>query len=55
MIIIIWKEKQLHGYFMGQTDEISHEKTLTWLRKRNLNRETESLLRAAQNNAIRTN
>ena len=31
------------------------EKTWTWLRKRNLKRETEYLLVAAQNNAIRTN
>ena len=30
-------------------------KTWTWLRKGNLKRETESLLIAAQNNAIRTN
>ena len=34
---------------------ISHEKTWTWLSKGNLKRETESLLIAAQNNAIRTN
>ena len=29
-------------------------KTWTWLRKRNLKKETESVLIAAQNNAIRT-
>ena len=34
---------------------ISHDKTWTWLRKGNFKRETESLLIAAQNNAIRTN
>ena len=34
---------------------ISHKKTQTWLRKRHFQRETESLLIAAQNNAIRTN
>ena len=34
---------------------ISHEKTWTWLRKGNLKRETESLLIAAQNNAIKAN
>ena len=34
---------------------ISHEKTWTWLRKGTLERETESLLIAAQDNAIRTN
>ena len=34
---------------------ISHEKTWTWLRKRNLQRETEYIPIAAQSNAIRTN
>ena len=43
------------GYFKRQTDEISHEKTWTWLLKGNFKRETESLLIAAYNNAIRTN
>ena len=37
-----------------QTNEISHEKTLTWLRKGNLKRETESLLIAAPNNTVRS-
>ena len=49
-----WKEKQLYRHFKRQTSEISHEKTWTWLRKGNLERETESLLIEAQNNAIRT-
>ena len=35
--------------------KISHVKTWIWLRKGNLKRETESLLIAEQNNAIRTN
>ena len=35
--------------------KISQEKIWTWLRKGNLKREKESLLIAAQNNAIRTN
>ena len=47
------EEKQLYRYFIQQTSEISHEKTWTWLRKGNLKRETESLLIAAQNDAIR--
>ena len=34
---------------------VSQEKTWMWLRKGNLNRETESLLRAAQNNTVRIN
>ena len=50
-----WEEKQLSGYFKRQTSEISHEKTWTWIRKGKLCREAESLLLAAQNNAIRTN
>ena len=50
-----WEEKQIHRYFKRQTQEISHQKTLTWLRKGNLRRETESLIIAAQDNAIRTN
>ena len=36
-------------------NNISHEKTWTWLRKGNFKRETESLQIAAQNNAVRTN
>ena len=50
-----WEEKQLNGNFNRQTSEISHEKTWTWLRKGNHERENESLLIKAQNNAIRTN
>ena len=50
-----WAEKQLYGYFKQQSDEISQERTWTWLRKGTLKRETESILRAAGNYAIRTN
>ena len=50
-----WKEKQLHGRFKRLINHISHDKTWTWLRKGNFKRETESLLMAAQNSAIRTN
>ena len=39
---------------MQQTNEIAHEKIWTWLQERILKREIESLLIAAQNNAIRT-
>ena len=49
------EEKQQYGYFKQLTDEISHEKTWTWLRKGIFEREMESLLIAAQNNAIRIN
>ena len=50
-----WEEKQLYGRFKRLINNISHDKTWTWLRKGNFKRETESLLMAAQNNAIRTN
>ena len=49
-----WK-KQLYGYFKRQTSNISYEKTCTWLRKRNLKKETKSHQIAAKHNAIRTN
>ena len=49
------EEKQLYGCFKRLINNISPQKTWTWLRKRNLKRETESLLIAAQNNTIRTN
>ena len=38
-----------------KTGEISHKKTWAWLRKGNLNRETDSFLTAAQNSTIRNN
>ena len=50
-----WEEKQLYGRFKRLVNNISHQKTWTWLRKGNFKRETESLLIAAQDNAIRTN
>ena len=50
-----WEWKQLYGRFKRLINKISHQKTWTWLRKGNLKRETESLLIAAQDNAIRTN
>ena len=50
-----WEGKQLYGRFKRLINNISHEKTWTWLRKGNFKRETESLLIAAQDNAVRTN
>ena len=50
-----WEKKQLYGRFKRLINNISHDKTWTWLRKGNFKRETESLLIAVQDNAIRTN
>ena len=38
-----WKKTQLDGRFKRLINNISQEKTWTWLRKGNLKRETESL------------
>ena len=50
-----WEGKQLYGRFKRLINNISHDKTWTWLRKGNFKRETESIQIAAQNNAVRTN
>ena len=50
-----WEGKQLYGWFKRLINNISHDKTWTWLRKGNFKRETESLPIAAQGNAVRTN
>ena len=50
-----WEGKQLYGRFKRQINQISHDKTWTWLKKGNIKRETESLQKAAQNNAVRIN
>ena len=50
-----WEGKQIYGRLKRLTNSISHDKTWTWLRKENFKRETESLQKAAQNNAVRIN
>ncbi len=50
-----WEKKQIYGRFKRLINNISHDKTWTWLRKGNFKRETESLLIATQNNIERTN
>ena len=50
-----WEGKQLYGRFKRLINNISHQKTWTWLRQGNIKRETKSLLIAAQDNALRTN
>ena len=48
------EENKLYGHFKKRINDISNEKTWTWLRKENFKRATESHLIAEQNNAIRT-
>ena len=50
-----WERKQIYGRFKRLINNISLNKTWRWLRKGNFKRETESLLIAAQNNAVRIN
>ena len=50
-----WEKKQLYSRFQRLINTMSPEKTWTGLRKGNLKRETESLLIAAQDNAVRSN
>ena len=47
-------KKQLYGRFKRRINNISPQKTWTRLRKGNLKREIESILIAAQDNAVRT-
>ena len=50
-----WKEKPLCGQFARQGEEQRSEETWTWLKEGMLKRETEALIIAAQDRAIRTN
>ena len=50
-----WEGKQLYVRFKRLINNISQDKTWTWLKKGNIKRETESLLMTAQNSAIKTN
>ena len=50
-----WKEKKLHGKFAKDTDDIKTDESFNWLCKEELKRETESLILAAQEQALNTN
>ena len=50
-----WKEKHLHGKFLRETEEVQGEGTWGWIRKGYLKKETEGLVFAAQEQALRTN
>ena len=50
-----WKEKTMHGQFLRQTEDKRSDETWLWLKRGTLKRETESLITAAQEQALRTN
>ena len=50
-----WKEKALHSEFVQQTSDLAGEESWRWLRDGFLKKETEGLILAAQEQALRTN
>jgi hypothetical protein len=50
-----WKEKPMHGQFPRQIEEVCSNISWQWLVNGHLKRETESLIVAAQDQALRTN
>ena len=50
-----WKNKPLHGQFLRQIEEIRNDATWDWLRKGDLKKETEGMITAAQDQALRAN
>lgn len=49
-----WKEGRLNGQFLRQVDEIQSPESWNWLRRGELKKETEGMLIAAQDQALRT-
>ncbi len=50
-----YKNKELHGKFIRDTEEERDELTWEWLKKGVIKKETEGLIMAAQDQALRTN
>jgi len=51
-----WTEKRMHGQFARQLEGVADvEETWSWLHKQDLKKETEGLILAAQDQALRTN
>ena len=50
-----WTEKPMNGQFIRQTQEDATPETWIWIKRGSLKRETESLIVAAQDQALRTN
>ena len=50
-----WLEKPLHGRFLKDTEKVSTERTWQWLKGGHLKKETEAMVCAAQEQALRVN
>lgn len=49
-----WHDKPMHGQYMRQTKELASEDTWQWLLRGELKKETEGMITAAQDQALRT-
>ena len=50
-----WLEQPFHGRFLKDTEKVSTERTRQWLEEGHLKKETEAMVRAAQEQAQRIN
>ena len=50
-----FQEKQLHGQFWRNTAEVTDKKTWKWLKKGRLKKETDGIIMASQDQALRSN
>ena len=49
-----WKNKTMHGQFLRQTNDLASNDTWQWLQRGELKKETEGMIMAAQDQALRT-
>ena len=49
-----WQSKPMHGQFLRQTKDLSSNDTWQWLQRGEPKKETEGIIMAAQDQALRT-